>query len=449
MFEQAVLVEQVAHERFLNGVALPTEDFGANLRRTRSLLQARVPLFEAGLVADKLCARADILVPVGDDAWDIVEVKSSTGVKDFHIEDVAFQKQCYEMAGLRVRECFLMYINNRYIRDDQVDPYALFEVENVTEAVREAQTGVLERVQVMLRIIEEEHCPQTTVGRHCKVPYPCRVLGCWDTLPEDNVFCLYGGAEGAADLLQMGIVAVRDIPNTYPLTRKQRIQRDCALSGEPHLSREKILHFLGELRYPLYYLDFETFSPVIPLFRGTRPYQRIPFQFSVHRVGDPHAQAKHFSFLAHGVDDPRPEFLSALQATLGNEGSIVVYNEEFEKGVLRELADALPAYRGWVDAVLDRIVDLYTPFRSFHYYHPRQRGSASLKKVLPALTGSGYDGIGIRDGQDASSAFQAITYSETPEEERQRVRAELERYCSLDTEGMMWIVEHLKWIANL
>ena len=138
------------------------------------------------------------------------------------------------------------------------------------------------------------------------------------------------------------------------------------------------------------------------MFDGTRPYQTIPFQFSVHLVMNGNTEPEHFSFLAEGTEDPRSKLLAELKKVLGNEGSIVVYNQAFEKGVLKELGNAFPNYSGWVEGVYDRLVDLQSPFRSFHYYHPLQKGSASLKAVLPFLTGKSYEGMGIDNGEDAS-----------------------------------------------
>ena len=148
------------------------------------------------------------------------------------------------------------------------------------------------------------------------------------------------------------------------------------------------------------------------------------------------------------MDDPRVEFLEKLRETLPDKGSVVVYNAGFEKGILSDLGDAFPEYTDWVEGVVDRMADLLAPFRNFHYYHPAQKGSAGLKAVLPALTGKGYEGLEINDGGDASLAFQQVTYGDVPEEERRKVRASLEEYCGLDTEGMIWIVERLRDLCD-
>ncbi len=210
---------------------------------------------------------------------------------------------------------------------------------------------------------------------------------------------------------------------------------DEALVRADQVDKEAIKHFLGTLQNPLNYLDFETISPVVPMYDGTRPYQRIPFQFSMHIVSDEHSRALHHSFLADGSDDPRPKLLSELKRVLRDTGSMVVYNQSFEKGVLLELAEAFPEFAEWLHSVCDRLIDLYAPFRDFHYYSPRQCGSASIKEVLPAVTGRGYEGMSIARGDDASLAFLRLTCDDVSVEEREQLRADLEKYCGLDTEG--------------
>jgi len=232
------------------------------------------------------------------------------------------------------------------------------------------------------------------------------------------------------------------------LNDKQRIQQACVASGEPHVDREAIHGFLSSLEYPLYYLDFETIGPAVPLFDGIRPYQDIPFQFSLHVVKDEFSQPEHFSFLANGTDDPRPALLSELQKTLGNSGSIIAYNKGFEEGILRDLANTFPEYSEWIEQVCNRLVDLLVPFRNFDYYHPAQKGSASLKAVLPAITGRGYEDLDISDGQIASVTFLAATYGDMPEADRAQVMENLEKYCGRDTEGMIWIVDKLRELCN-
>jgi len=245
-----------------------------------------------------------------------------------------------------------------------------------------------------------------------------------------------------------GILTIGEITDEYELNDKQLIQQAAVVSGEPHVDREAIREFLSSLEYPLYYLDFETIGPAIPLFDGVRPYQDVPFQFSLHVVQNEESEPVHYSYLTSDNGDPRSALLAELRKVLGESGSIIAYNKGFEEGCLRDMGAAFPEYSDWIDQVCSRLVDLLAPFSNFHYYHPLQKGSASLKRVLPAITGRGYEGLEINEGASASIAFQAVTYSEVSDEERNRVRMNLEKYCGRDTEGMLWIIERLVELSS-
>ena len=444
-FDQGHLIGELAKKLFPDGIDISADDFKGNIRQTEELLKKRKPLFEAGFMVDKIFCRVDVLKPVSNDEWDIIEVKSSTSVKPVNIHDVSFQRYCCDRHGLKIRECYLMHINNEYIREFKIDPASLLTITELTTEVEGIINGIQQRIDTMTSIISSKQCPSVAIGKQCNEPYECPLKDeCWDFLPKNNVFEMYRGKKKAFELIEKGIYTFMDIPEDLMLSEKQEIQKACEISGKPHIKKEAIKLFLKTLEYPLYYLDFETYSDVIPPFEGTKSYQQIPFQFSLHVVDKDNATARHYSFLADGTGDPRSEFIASLKDKLGNNGSIVVYNQGFEKDILKKVANFLPEYDEWVEGLNDRIIDLLAPFRSFHYYHPKQKGSASIKKVLPALTGTNYDHLDISDGMSASLTFVDILSNKYTEKEMIKIREDLEKYCALDTEGMIWIVDKLK-----
>ncbi len=436
-FDQGHLVGELAKKLYPGGIDIPT-DFKSNLDKTKELLKQNKPLFEAGVLVEETFARADVLVPVKDGTWDIVEVKSSTSVKDENIHDISFQKFIYEKSGLKIRKCSLLHINNEYVKKGEIDPKQLFALEDISKEVDEAIVGIQERIDGMLKIIHSDKMPNIKISHSCHAPYPCLVDECWKFLPEHNVFDLYRVGKKAFDLVENGILALEDVPDDFKVTDIQTIQLKCSKTKCPHINKAEIKKFLDSLQESVHFLDFETFATAIPLFDGTKPYQAIPFQFSLH------VDNKHHSFLASSKDDPRREFLSALKKVIGDKGSIVVYNQSFEQGRLKELAEAFPEEKKWIDLVIARMVDLLIPFRSFHYYHPQQKGSASIKEVLPALTGKSYSEMEIEDGGTASLSFLTMVQEDITKAEKLKIRKDLEDYCGLDTEGMVWIIEKLK-----
>lgn len=449
VFDQGHAVGELAQKLYPDGINLSSENIGENLRETRNCLRLRKPLFEAGFSSNRLFCRVDILNPVGSDEWDIVEVKSTNEVKEEHLHDVAFQRHCCQISGLKIRNCRVMHLNRDYVRKGEINPEQLFITEDVTDKLDEIAAGLEQRIADMLALITSGACPEVRIGHHCNDPYACLLQEeCWAYLPEHHVMTLYYGKKLGEELLGQGITDIGNIPEHVVLNGKQQIQKSCVICGQPHVNENAIKKFLDRLEYPLLFMDFETFATAVPIYDGTRPYQNIPFQFSVHVLRVPGAEPEHHFYLAEGSDDPRPGFLAELKKAIGPEGTILVYYEAFEKTRLKELARDFPEYKAWIDGILARIVDLIVPFKDFSYYHPRQLGSASLKVVMPAMTGLSYDGLEIAEGTMASLKFMEAAFGNISEEERQKIRANLLEYCGQDTGGMIGIVDRLRELAE-
>lgn len=447
IFDQGKLVGALAKSLYPGGIEVSegVTDFDQLLQNSLEASHARKPLFEAGFVYSGGLARADILNPVGEDEWDIIEVKSATEVKDVNLIDLAFQAFVYNGVGLKIRQCFVMCVNREYVRRGAVDPKKFFKVVDVTEEVSGLSHEIEPQLEDMFSTIRRKQEPEIKISQRCSIPHPCPMQDkCWSFLPTGNVFDLYYGGKKCWRLLQDGIVSLKDIPESVDLTDRQTIQRKVALTGQPHIDSKALARFLKRLKHPVGYLDFETFNSAIPLFDGVTPYQQVPFQFSLHRVTAPGAAPEHHAFISAGRVDPRPEFLNRLRDCIGDEGTVVVYNESFEKGVLTKLAESFPEHAAWIEKVKRRFVDLLRPFQDFDFYHPQQHGSASIKSVLPVLTGRSYADLEIKEGGQASMEYLRVHFGDVPETERQKVRQQLERYCGQDTEGMIWIVDALR-----
>ena len=386
LMDQGRQIGELARKRYRTGVLLPPENPRENDQRSKELLEDLVPLFEAGFIhpSGACYARADVLLPAGKEGWDIVEVKIGASIQPEYLQDVAFQRYCYKGAGLKIRKCSLLLVNTEYVRSGEVDPFQLLKEEDVTDAVLEVEPTVLPNVEGLLAVAHSKKCPEFGQGE----PFHKDEAGVheddsiWREHPGSDILGLYRGGKQALALLESGVYRIRDIPNGVVLKGKQLIQHAAHTSERVHVDRKKISNFLGGLRYPLHFLDFETtFGTAIPLFDQTRPYQQIPFEFSVHFVESPGDKPRHRSFLSLEPRDPRRMLLGALREAIGPDGHLVAYNQSFERSRLEELATFLPEHADWVSDVTRRLIDLMTPFREFAYYNPAQEGSASLKAV--------------------------------------------------------------------
>lgn len=442
-------VGALAQRLFPGGILIPTENFSGNLKLTQIHLERRVPLFEPGFLAEDLFARPDILVPVDDDEWDVYEVKSSTSAKPEHAYDLAFQKHVYEKAGLRIRNSYLVHLDNTFVKHGDIRPEELLKTDDLTEQVEERLQEVPGLIEEQWRTIRSPVCPKPALAGQCSPLYGCPVHDeMMGALPMGNVFELYYAKAKASEIYLSGVHELSLIPTDVRLNAKQQVQVDAARTGEPHIEAEKLREWLSRLTPPVHYLDFETEMHAIPRHDGTRPYQQVPVQFSLH-IEREDGSVEHKEFLHGERTDPRPAFAKALKEALGQEGSIITYNQSFETGRLKELAEALPEHQEWILKAIGRVEDLIIPFKEFWYYSPAQRGSCSLKATMPALLGKDhYAELEVHDGGTAQLEYQRITYTDVGEEERVRVRDNLLKYCCLDTEGMVWMVDALKCLSN-
>ena len=450
-FDIGHMLGVLATKVFNGGIDLSGLEFKENIDKTKESLKLRKPIFEAGIMVDSLFSRGDILLPVGRNEWDIIEVKSGTSVKDMNIHDVSFQKYVYEKAGLKIRKCILMHINNQYVKDGEIEPKELFVQTDITDKVSKFYPEIKDNIKKMFEVIKGKE-PEFCVDDLLTIEYDniCQEEF-MNNLPEDNIFQMYRILKKkCVELYKDDYIKMIDIPENVKLNDKQNIQKRLAFDGGEHIDKPAIKNFLNNLKYPIYYLDFETINPVIPKFDGMKSYQRIPFQFSLHIQEKTGSKPKHISFLAEGISDPRPKFLQALKDNLAKKGSILVYYQSFEKGVLNECSTSLPEFKEWYEEnILPRIKDLWDVFKDFSYYNPKQKGSTSIKYVLPLFSNLSYGDLEIKNGSSASLEYERVTYDpEVMDKERDKVRKALERYCELDTMAEVRIVEGLMEIVK-
>ena len=449
IFDSGHEVGVLAQQYFGEGIEItePYYKIDQAIRSTnQAVKQGKGIIFEATACAETgAYSKIDILKKVdGSGTWDLIEVKSSTGVKDYHIDDMALQRHAFSGAGYRIRESILMHINNSYVRSGNLDLQALFTLEDCTAIVEERLAEVGSKVEELIKVINSRIEPEIEIGGHCTRPFECDFTPyCWDHVPDYSVYNVFDGSKLKA-LLEENILNIADVPADFDLTDRQSIEIKASKENLIQRDITAIKGFLEQLEYPLYYLDYETISPAVPLFDNSSPYETIPFQFSLHVQSKKGGDLKHVEFLHTGADDPRPGFLEELVKACRKQGSVVVYNQPFESGVNNRLALKFPEYAARLEKINDRMVDLLVPFRSRHLYHPEMKGSASLKSVLPAFVPDlTYEGLAISNGEVASITYNRCISGQGPEEERKQIFDDLREYCKLDTLAEVKLVEVL------
>jgi hypothetical protein len=447
IFDTGNAVGELARERFVDGV-LVAEDYTQSaqaLETTRRLLEnPPSALFEAAMEHGGVFVRPDALVRVGENLWDLYEVKSGTKVKDVNITDVAVQLWVLEGAGLPIRRAHLMHLDKTYVYEGgDRDLERLFVAEDVTAAARVYLTLVPSLVAEMLAMLDVAEPPAVPIGKHCDSPYTCAFWGhCHEFLPGRPVTELPRISESLLDaLIADDIFAIEDVPLDYPgLTGAQREVCELVRSGEARIVGD-VDRSLGGLTYPINFLDFETFMSALPLYPGTHAWQMITFQWSDHILYE-NGDLEHREFLHEGIGDPRPSFTRSLIDALGDTGSVVVYSP-FENTRLKELAIAFPEHAEAIRGIQSRIFDLLQTVRT-HVRHPDCLGGSSIKVVLPALVKDlSYEGLGIADGNVASMLYCQAASGQLSAEECATVYADLRVYCGTDTLAMVRLYEVL------
>ncbi len=442
-------VGDFARMLFPGGTVVPYEGLSheEQLARTREEIdRGTKAIYEAAFSHDDVFVKADIIVR-SRGQWDLYEVKSATSVKEHYWDDVAIQYYVLAGSGLPVHKAYLVHVNNSYVRDGDIVPEELFVVQDITGVVKEKQAAIPEELEAMRAMLRGE-MPEVDIGPHCDDPYECDFIDvCWAHVPEHSVFSLRGHGVDRWELYRQGVLRLEDVP-LASLNLMQRMQVEYFLDRKSHADPAKVREFLATLSYPLCFLDFETFSSAIPLFDGTRPWQQVPFQYSLHRVDAEGEEPRHFEYLGTPGVDPRSAMAEKLLGEIPEGACLVAYNAVFERRVLTELGGALPRLRKRLKVVAGRIVDLMEPFKQRDVYHWRMNGSYSLKSVLPVLVPEmSYEGMEIGDGAMASGAYLAMEAIADPGE-LARLRKALRDYCRQDTLGLVRLVEKLRALGE-
>jgi len=448
IIEQGREVGLLAQQMFPGGVVVDARNREETIQATRELIaNPEVPaIFEGAFEHRGVFVRVDILQRRRDQRWRLIEVKSTTNVKDHHLNDVAIQHRVLTRSGVDVAASCLAHVSRDYVYEGgPIDASRFFRIQNLTRQVERLQPELTAQLRSEFRVLAMPEAPNIPAGRQCSNPFTCEFLDhCNPPIPGDHILRLPTiHASTVAKLVALGVQSIHEIPEHYPLTG--RLRRACAAvqMGAPWYSPE-IKEELSKLKYPLYFADFETVNPALPRFAGMRPYDQIPFQWSVHVQRQPGAAPEHFKFLATDERDPRPAFISALCDALGDRGSIVVYSQQFESQRLADLASWLPGFSWRITKIQRRLWDLLPLIRD-HVYHPEFAGSYSLKFVLPALVPEmTYEGMEVADGQAAGLAWESLVHGGLGEFERQRIRKVLIDYCGQDTLAMVRLLERLR-----
>lgn len=444
-FDTGHEVGKLATKLFPGGKSVESDHFhhDESVQTTAQLMENKsVPaIFEAGFFFDDVKIRVDVLQRAKNGKWILIEVKSSTSAKEDHIYDAGIQYYVLTGSSIDIYRVSILHLDNEYIYDGKrLDLSQLFAFTDITDDVLNTQPEIIELLNQLKEVVSLPDQPDIAPGKQCngcEFFYHCSI-----DLPEYWILKLPRLSERKyLELSEMQIVDINDVPEDFPLSANQERIRECVAKQKEYIGRG-LEHALNEPEFPLYFLDFETISPTISRYAGTRPYQIIPFQWSLHILHED-GTLDHYEYLHNKDTDPRAMLAESLIQNIGERGTIAHYTS-FERTILRKLGEELPEYKMEIDKLSNRLWDLKIVI-SQHYYHPNFYGSYSIKSVLPALVPElSYDDLKIQDGNMASVEYVRMIDRETDQEEKARIHQGLVKYCELDTLGMVEIFRVLK-----
>ncbi|SFF42526.1 DUF2779 domain-containing protein [Flavobacterium xueshanense] len=451
IFNQGTNVGILSQRLFPNGVdATPSDHFKIqeSVLKTKEFIDnGESIIYEATFQYNGVLVALDILVK-DEEGWKAFEVKSSTSISETYINDAAIQYYAITNSGIELKDISIVFINNQYVKNGDIDVNELFTVESVLERVKTVVPTIPNQIESFKRLISQDSVPNIDIGIHCSTPYGCDFMShCWKHIPEYSIFNISNlYTTKKFELYENGIVSFEQIDlKNSKLNPNQLLQVTSELNNTTYIDRNNIIEFLKDFEYPLYYLDFETMTSAVPIFDNTRPYQQLVFQYSLHMQTEP-GELEHKEYLAEASPniDPRINFVKQLISDCGSTGDILVYNIGFERGKLKDLITIFPIYTAEIHNIIGRLKDLMIPFQKKWYYTPAMKGSYSIKYILPALVPElSYQDLEIKEGGTASSIFTQMVTGEF-EGDIDKTKFDLLEYCKLDTYAMVKILEKLK-----
>ncbi|MBE6350884.1 MAG: DUF2779 domain-containing protein [Spirochaetaceae bacterium] len=433
-----------------------SENLSDMIPATQKLIDEGVEnIAEASFSYDNCFCSVDILQNFGNKKVALYEVKSSTSVKDIYLDDVAYQNYVLTKLGFHVEKLCLVHINNQYVRQGDLNLKELFTIEEVTEIAKDKFSEVEENIKYFRKFLEQPNEPECEVGEHCSNPYNCGFFSfCAKNLPSDDTPTVFDISRfsKAMECYKQGIITFEDVYKAGILKGKQLQQVEVAVKNlPPQIEKDSIKDFFNTLSYPLYFLDFETFNPAIPLYDNSSPFQQIVFQYSLHYQETEKGELKHTECLSYPEKDPRREIAERLCKDIPKNACVTAYNMGFEKGIIRGLANLYPDLAEHLMHIHENIKDIMIPFQKRYYYTKEMQGSYSIKYVLPALFPNepslNYAHLeGVHNGGEASSTFLAM--QKMKDSEREIWRKRLLAYCKLDTYAMVKVLDKLKEVID-
>jgi len=460
LLDEGNAYEPYAEQLFPDGVKLSwdpkiSSSYDALIEKTQAAIEKGTKtLFQGRFLCGNLTFTCDILDQSNDGGFDLYEIKATSGVKKEHELDLSFQHVVLELLGYRVNNMYVIHLNNDYRKDGEIDIKALSKIVGVTEKVNALKPVTEEKIPLAMEAATSDTMPDLSPRHIGLSSYKkdwmeiFRLLH--PQLPKYSIYDIAGRNGEAVSLLEdQGIYSMSKIPEEIEITgKKANTQIKATKRKRIIITAENIQKFLDKLEYPLYFLDYESFKKTIPPYDGTRPYQQLVFQYSVHTLESPDAELNHAMYLHTENSNPSKPLTESLMKAIGPVGSIIVWHKTFERDRNIEMGEQSREFSTFYEDINERMVDLELPFQKDWYVKKEFKGSSSIKAVLPALIPElSYKDLEIQDGLTTGRIWAEILLDGQHQSERKKLFEEMRKYNTLDTLAMVEIYRKLSEIV--
>ncbi len=440
IFKRGNDVGVFAQQIFPNGIDVTIgekRDQQLFAQKTKDLIEkGETTIYEATFIYDNLLVMVDILHKI-DNEWTAYEVKSSLKITETYVKDACFQYYVIKNCLPNLVDFNLLTLNSKYVLGAELDIQNLFKTTSILKDAQKNTDYFSHKTTEAKLVLEQGKIPDIKIGTHCFQPYTCDFLGsCWkNTTSKNSIFSLGKLSKNTLfELYNQNIKSIEELTanNDIEILNRKEIQVQISANklNTEQIDRAEIKKFISDIKEPICSLDIEVWMPALPYYEGTKPFQQIPFLFSM--VSYKNNELEKFSYFKPIENDNRLEFLETILEKTKSFNTILMYDKSLEESVLNQLAELYPTYRKDINALKQKIIDIAEPIQKANYYHPNMQGNFTLKSIAPILNSEfDFNALSIQSGITAMYIYESLLL-QTNIFEAQQIKEQLIEYCEMD-----------------
>jgi hypothetical protein len=315
-----------------------------------------------------------------------------------HADDMQFycdEVWVLENNQVKIRNIYIIHLNGDYVRGKELDVHQLFVISDcfyngnnrpsvkIKDAIYKNMRDVSHTLDEMDKLADGE-IPQAVHSSKCTTRQKCMYYeNCFPNEteePADSILTLIA-SQHKHDMKNEGLDLLKEAdPERIEGSRQQYAQIIADQEGGLHVDRYALKSWLSWIKYPIAFLDFEWERFAIPPYEGMKPYDVLPFEYSLH-VMQADGTTEHKVYL--NIHDDREDMAAHLVNDIPSQGTVIAYNAAgAEMMRIAELAEQFPQYADKLRSINERMEDLQLIFETGTVYDVRMNGQWGSSSTL-------------------------------------------------------------------